>query len=221
MKFFRPVSSYVWTFPLKKTVTDRSQLVVLISKDINAGILPAGSWLKQIDLEERYGSSRLDVRRALDQLVVKRMVEHLPNRGYYVHTPDLAQVSDAREIRVALECAAVNQMIVSDADLEQLDAIAQRFNTLVQEGTLLERYNANLDFHRTLYELCSNRQLIEFIEDMRSRPPSSPGGTWRTHVRAEQSSREHFQMVDALRTNDRERLKQLIAAHIRQIPLEQ
>ncbi|WP_397449164.1 GntR family transcriptional regulator [Pseudomonas sp. NA-150] len=205
---------------LNKTVTDRSQLVLLISKDINAGILPAGSWLKQIDLEERYGHSRLDVRRALDQLVLKHMVEHIPNRGYYVHTPDLDQVSDAREIRVALECAAVNQMVVSAEHLAELETLAQRFNTLVQEGTVLERYNANLEFHRVLYDLCTNHQLLELIDEMRSRPPSSPGGTWRTHLRAEQSSREHFQMVEALRDDDRERLKQLIAAHIRQIPLQ-
>lgn len=205
--------------PLKKTVTDRSQLVLLISKDINAGILPAGSWLKQIDLEERYGYSRLDVRRALDQLVLKHMVEHIPNRGYYVHTPDLGQVADAREIRVALECAAVNQMQVSPQQLEQLEAFAQRFHTLVQEGTTLECYNANLAFHRCLYDLCSNRLLVEFIEEMRSRPPSSPGGTWRTHQRAEQSSREHFLMLEALRDDDRELLKALIAAHIRQTPL--
>jgi DNA-binding GntR family transcriptional regulator len=204
---------------LKKTVTDRSQLVVLISKDINAGILPAGSWLKQIDLEERYSSSRLDVRRALDQLVLKHMVEHIPNRGYYVHTPDMAQVSDAREIRIALECAAVNQMVISPERVQQLDAFAQRFHTLVQEGTMLECYNANLEFHRGLYDLCTNRLLVEFIEEMRSRPPSSPGGTWRTHQRAEQSSREHFLMIDALRNDDRELLKALIAAHIRQTPL--
>lgn len=205
---------------LKKTVTDRSQLVLLMSKDINAGILAAGSWLKQIDLEQRYGYSRLDVRHALDQLVLKHMVEHIPNRGYYVHTPDLAQVSDAREIRVALECAAVNQFVVKSEQLQALEVVAQRFDTLVKEGTLLERYNANLDFHRGLYDLCSNRLLVEFIEEMRSRPPSSPGGTWRTHLRAEQSSREHFLMLEALRNDDRERLKQLIAAHIRQIPLQ-
>ncbi|WP_234407551.1 GntR family transcriptional regulator [Pseudomonas bohemica] len=204
---------------MKKNVTDRSQLVLLMSKDINAGLLPAGSWLKQIDLEARYGCTRLEVRRALDQLVLKRMVEHIPNRGYYVHTPDLAQVSDAREIRVALECAAVNQMVVSEEQLLLIDSAAQRFHTLLQEGTLLECYNANLDFHRALYNLCTNRLLIEFIEEMRSRPPTSPGGTWRTHLRAQQSSREHFQMLDALRDQDMERLKLLIAAHIRQVPL--
>lgn len=204
---------------MKKNVTDRSQLVLLMSKDINAGLLPAGSWLKQIDLEARYGCTRLEVRRALDQLVLKRMVEHIPNRGYYVHTPDLAQVSDAREIRVALECAAVNQMVVSEEQLLLIDSAAQRFHTLLQEGTLLECYNANLDFHRALYDLCTNRLLIEFIEEMRSRPPTSPGGTWRTHLRAQQSSREHFQMLDALRDQDMERLKLLIAAHIRQVPL--
>lgn len=207
--------------PLNKKTTDRSQLVLLISNDINAGVLPTGSWLKQIDLEQRYGCTRLDIRRALDQLVLKSMVEHIPNRGYYVHTPDLTQVADTREVRIALECAAVDQMVVTEERLQALDVIAQRFGRLVNEGTMQECYSANLEFHRAIYDMCTNRVMIEFIEEIRSRPPSSPGGTWRTHLRAEQSSREHFQIVEALRNGDRDLLKRLIAAHIRQTPLEQ
>ncbi|WP_178120629.1 GntR family transcriptional regulator [Pseudomonas sp. PB101] len=205
---------------MNKKTTDRSQLVLLISNDINAGVLPTGSWLKQIDLEQRYGATRLDIRRALDQLVQKNMVEHIPNRGYYVHTPDLTQVSDTREVRIALECAAVDQMVVTEERLQALDLIAQRFARLVNEGTMQECYIANLEFHRGIYDMCTNRVMIEFIEEIRSRPPSSPGGTWRTHLRAEQSGREHFQILDALRNGDRDRLKQLIAAHIRQTPLQ-
>lgn len=206
--------------PLNKQKTDRSQLVLLISNDINAGVLPTGSWLKQIDLEHRYGCTRLDIRRALDQLTQRNMVEHIPNRGYYVHTPDLNLVSDTREVRIALECAAVDQMVVTEERLQALDVIAQRFARLVNEGTMQECYAANLAFHRGVYDLCTNRVMIEFIEEIRSRPPSSPGGTWRTHLRAEQSSREHFMILDALRRDDRDYLKRLIAAHIRQIPLE-
>ncbi|MBN8933883.1 MAG: GntR family transcriptional regulator, partial [Rhizobium pusense] len=52
----------------------------LILHDIQTGILAPGAWLKQIDLEQRYRCGRPEIRRALDRLAQKRIVEHVPNR---------------------------------------------------------------------------------------------------------------------------------------------
>ena len=38
-----------------------------LARDVQAGLLPPGTWLKQIDLETRYGHGRSDIRRALDE----------------------------------------------------------------------------------------------------------------------------------------------------------
>jgi DNA-binding GntR family transcriptional regulator len=204
---------------LKKKTVDRGLLASLIVKDINSGGLPPGGWLKQIDLEQRYGCSRLDVRRALDQLVIKHIVQHIPNRGYYAQAPNLEQLADIREIRVALECAAVDQMDIDGADLDALEDIAKRFSLMVQQGTLFERYDTNLAFHRFIYALCRNKEMVLLIEEIRNRYPSATVATWTTHARTEQSDREHFLMIEALRARDPERLKKLIAAHIRQVPV--
>ncbi len=40
-----------------------------LARDVQAGLLPPGACLKQVDPETRYGCGRSDVRRALDELV--------------------------------------------------------------------------------------------------------------------------------------------------------
>lgn len=53
----------------------------LLLQDMLTDTLPAGSWLKQIDLEQRYDCTRPEIRRALDRLTQRRLVQHIPNRS--------------------------------------------------------------------------------------------------------------------------------------------
>jgi len=71
-----------------------------IEIDINKGLLGTGSWLKQIQLEKRYGCSRIDVRQALERLAARRLVRHIPNRGYYVSEFNEQRLRDVAETRV-------------------------------------------------------------------------------------------------------------------------
>ena len=52
--------------------------------------------------------------------------------------------------------------------------------------------------------------------EIRWRGPSAPIFEWKTRARMEQSSREHFAMVEALKGRQLARLQKLIRAHIRQ-----
>jgi DNA-binding GntR family transcriptional regulator len=191
----------------------------MLARDIHAGIFGLGTWLKQIDLERRYGCTRIEVRRALDKLVLKRLVQHIPNRGYHVYQPDARHSDEIRDVRVVLETAAADT-IVEHADataVAELQALAQRFHDLVLGGTLLEQYEANIAFHVRMARLCANRELAGLILEFRGRGPSAPLEQWKTRARIEQSSQEHFQMVDALAARDLARLKALIRAHILQM----
>jgi len=78
-----------------------------IARDVRSGAFVPGMWLKQIDLEQRYGCGRPEVRRALDYLAQKRLVQHVPNRGYHVFLPDGDRTAHILELRVILETAAV------------------------------------------------------------------------------------------------------------------
>src|SRR5262245_11424394 len=150
----------------KKSLED---LVNRIALDIQAGKFSPGTWLKQIDLEGRYQCTRVDLRRALDLLVSKRLVQHVPNRGYHVYASDPRRYTELQDIRVALEGHAAEHIMASitPADVRELQALAQRFDDLLLNGTVFEQYDANIAFHRRLLDNCTNRELAGLIMEVR------------------------------------------------------
>ena len=189
-----------------------------ITQDVRAGVFAPGMWLKQIDLESRYGHGRPDVRRALDYLAQKRLVQHVPNRGYHVFKPDGDQTAHILELRVILETAAVDSIIAraTPTAVERIADLARRFDDTILQGTILDQYETNLAFHRELLGLCPNPELFNLVTELRGRTSSALAGQWSTRARVEQSSREHLAMVEALAARDALRLKEIIALHIRQ-----
>jgi DNA-binding GntR family transcriptional regulator len=201
--------------PSLEEETDATQLILT---DIQSGLFPPGVWLKQIDLETRYGRGRNEIRRALDRLAQKRVVEHVPNRGYHVYSADGKQASDIAEIRIMLEAGIVAKVIqhASPEDIENLRGLADRFQELTLHGTVLELYEANLNFHRSFVRLSGNGELESVIGELRQRTSSAPVSQWKTRARVEISAREHHQMVDALQSKDEVGLRDLVGRHIRQ-----
>ena len=200
------------------TTAATTQLANTITRDIQAGIYPLGAWLKQIDLEKRYGRNRNHIRRALERLAQLRVVAHVKNRGFHVFPADGREVADIQDIRVILETAAAEVIVerVTQADINKLDRLARRFAQLVKKGSVLELYDANVAFHQALLAICPNRELVDLVGLMHNRIPSAPTTQWRTRARIEQSSREHREMVKALGNRNAPRLKELITAHILQ-----
>lgn len=194
------------------------ELVNRIAVDIQSGVYGPGTWLKQVDLEARYDCTRIDLRRALDRLVANRLVEHVHNRGYHVYEADSRVYAELHDIRVVLELRAAELLgaDVKPADVRELRRLAQRFDDLLLDGTVFEQYEANIAFHRHMLSMCSNRELAALIMEIRRRGPSAPIFQWKTRARMEQSSREHFAMVDAIEAGQPARLQKLVREHILQ-----
>jgi len=194
------------------------ELVNRIAVDIQSGTFGPGTWLKQVDLEARYECTRFELRRALDQLVANRLVEHVHNRGYHVYEADSRVYAELQDIRIVLELRAAELIgaNATPADARELRRLAKRFDDLLLDGTVFEQYEANIAFHRGMLALCSNRELVAMIMEIRRRGPSAPLFQWKTRARMEQSSREHFAMVDAIADRQSARLQKLLREHIQQ-----
>ncbi len=188
-----------------------------IMADINAGILRRGEWLKQIDLERRYGCTRIKVRDALTYLHSKRLVEHIPNRGYRVHEPDAVREGQIGEVRALLEAHAAADVIsqATDADIARLRELAEAFRQAAFNGTSFAQIEANYAFHGVLYGFCRNEVLRELILDARQRGPAAPVGQWQTVAQLQRATQDHFDIVDAIEKRDLDLLRQRITTHIR------
>lgn len=195
-------------------------LETAIAQDIHTGQLPPGTWLKQIALQQRYGRSRGDVRRALDKLVAQRLVQQVRNFGYRVHGLDRARLDELRQVRLILEGAAAETMIgrADAAMLARLRALADAFAQAVEHRSILDQHEANQAFHAALLELCPNAELVRLIRETRLRMPSAPMTQWPEPGWVEESARQHHAMVAALAAGDREGFCATVRAHIRPPP---
>lgn len=194
------------------------QVADAIARDIRSGLLGAGAWLKQVDLEARYSASRGDVRRALDILAVKHLVQQIPERGFYVLGVDEHRRHELREVRALLEVGTARHIVANATEeaLSHLASCAARFRNSLETGDARERYEANHAFHVALTSLCSNKELANLVIELRDRLPTTRLTQWQTLARAQKSANEHFEMIKAIRARDVAGLEELIGRHIEQ-----
>ncbi|HEV2508696.1 GntR family transcriptional regulator [Bosea sp. (in: a-proteobacteria)] len=194
----------------------KGELANEIAKAIHIRAYRPGEWLRQIDLEEAFQATRFDVRTALDELAVRKTIEHVPNRGYRVVEIDLATYRAIRDTRIILESAASRLVIgrVDEQAVARLDALAHEFSQAVQSGTRVQQSEINRAFHSLIYAHCGNPVLVETIWSLRDRSRGSAVTVWASHQALLASDADHHAMVAAIRAGDGERLAELISQHI-------
>lgn len=202
---------------MKQDVTTaQDNLADIIERDIYRGALAPGMWLKQIDLEERYGCTRLSLRHALEQLQTRKIVQRVPNRGYYVPSVDEIAVREIMQARAYVEMSICENLVanVTDESLAKMSYLARLFEESIRSGTVLEQDEANHSFHRELLRACTNTVMVEIIWDLRFRIPIAVQRANNTPARLERSAREHFEMVEAIRQRDVIRLSEITRSHV-------
>ncbi len=197
--------------------TRRAILANEIAQAIRLRMFRPGEWLRQIDLEERFQATRFDVRSALDELSVRKTIEHVPNRGYRVAEVDLKTYEEIQATRIVLETAAAEGIAarIDPAAIARLTEVAAQFSAVVLTGSRTEQSEINRAFHQLLYSFCGNGVLEEMIWALRDRERGTPMTVWSSHEALLRSDREHYAMIEALKAGDAPRLAQVIGEHIR------
>ncbi|MGO7136416.1 GntR family transcriptional regulator [Rhizobium leguminosarum] len=130
---------------------------------ILSGAYEEGQQLKQDELAEHFGTSRIPVREALRQLETEGLIEIQTNKGAIVKGLSTDDVLEMLDIRVALECRALKLAIPNMAveDLALAEAILFEYDQMADPSAWGE---LNWRFHWTLYCPCNRPRLLSMIE---------------------------------------------------------
>ncbi|WP_087687648.1 GntR family transcriptional regulator [Pandoraea sp. PE-S2R-1] len=189
-----------------------------IRSDLFAGKYSPGDWLKQTDVEQRYGANRFEVRMALNELAVRGLLEHIQNRGYRIASHSSIQRDQLYEVRTIMELAAC-RLIVVRATQEQIDSfgvLVAQFDTAVEVGSREELRVINFRLHEAFYAMAGNTLLAEEIRQNRERGIPGRTGTWDTVASLRASNADHIAMLDTLRKRDAEGLCAVVYRHLNQ-----
>ncbi|HEX9213727.1 MAG TPA: GntR family transcriptional regulator [Bradyrhizobium sp.] len=184
-----------------------------LRRAISAGEMAPGFQLRQDELAERFGTSRIPVREALRQLEAEGFVTFLPNRGAVVSDLSIDEVIELLEIRIALECHALRLAIpaMGDIDLDDAKEILRSYD----EEPDPEKWGAfNWRFHKALYAPCNRPRLLAMIEANYGHVGRFTRALVSRATGKDRPQSEHYQLLEFCRGGEVEKAVRLLREHI-------
>jgi DNA-binding GntR family transcriptional regulator len=188
---------------------------------ILAGEIAPGERIRQEEVAERLGTSRLPVREALRILEAEGLTELTANKGARVPRLDPAELDVLYQMRERLEPLALTESLphLSAGDVRELHAVQARIaaDTDLREFMVLDRA-----FHLGSYAGCVSEQLGSSVVRLwNSTQPyrrafMALGGPRRRWI----IDHEHRLLLDAIDRRDPVDAERYLAGHIRRTRIE-
>ena len=179
-----------------------------------------GDRIRQEDLAERYGASRVPVREALRTLEAEGLVTLVANTGAWVAQISLAECEEMYRIRERIEplLLRLNVPLVPDDEVARLDGLATAMESAdVEQFLALDR-----DFHLSCYAFAPTSVLHDLAVQLWNRTQHYRRAFTRVfHAEGDRSAHhDHHLLVAALRRRDADEAERVLAGHIRRTRLE-
>jgi DNA-binding GntR family transcriptional regulator len=193
---------------------------------ILSGEIGPGEWIRQEEVAERLGASRLPVREALRMLEAEGLAEHERHRGARVPSLSMHEVDVIYRMREQLEQLAIAESIphLTEADVRHLEDVQEQIEALRHEDSAdIARFlELDREFHLAGYAGCRIEQLTGSVVRLWNSTAhyrrafltlSGPGRAWVINA-------EHRLLLDAISRRDSVDAERFVAGHVRRTRIE-
>ena len=208
-----------------KTDIPNAVLSIRIADALRAAILSGelspGERIRQEEIAEQFGASRIPVREALRILVTDGIVKMVSNSGAWVSSLTQEECSEHYQIRERLEPLLLRYSLhnLAGETFEQMKALVAEMK-LTKDMEVFMRLDRQ--FHWLTYSGASTNSLAGMIERLWN--TTQPyrrvfmqivrvGGIDITHL-------EHELLLDAIRRDDSKEAERILSGHIRRTRIE-
>ncbi|OBQ74375.1 GntR family transcriptional regulator [Mesorhizobium erdmanii] len=201
--------------PIEKPKTVAEQVANVLREAIASGTLKAGTALRQDELAEEFGFSRMPIRDALRQLEAEGIVSIHPTKGAHVTRMDGAEIGEIYAVRELLECEALRLSIpaISDAKLDEAEQALDQIDAERNVG----RWGAlNKVFHLSLYDACGNHRLLGLIDAHHNAADRYVRILLSNLDHRTRSQSEHRDLLAACRQRDGRKAVNVLRQHLRE-----
>jgi DNA-binding GntR family transcriptional regulator len=152
----------------KKDATRTTNMPEAIASEmrelITRGTLSPGLQLKQIELAKRFGSSRVPLREAFKLLTTEGIVEHDPNRGFFVASLSSEEARQLYRIRHLLEGELFTTLQwPSREQLESLRKQLDKLENLLQKQDSAGWVVQHRLFYQAIYDLSPEKIIVREV----------------------------------------------------------
>lgn len=197
----------------ESSVTAQELVLTAVREAILGGVVPPGARLRQEELAELFGTSRIPVREALRALEYEGLVTSEPHRGFTVTSLDADDVEEVYDLRIVLEGHALRLAVplLTDDDLSEL---GQLYDEMTTAATPDEQLAAREHFYLRLYSVSGRPRLVGLIARLRQEVARAL--RWPTLQHAPSIHQAFF---EAVRMGDADRAVTQLSAHYRRTAL--
>jgi DNA-binding GntR family transcriptional regulator len=180
--------------------------------------LAPGEKLSLQHLATAYGVSRSPVQQALTRLVTEGLVEVKPHLGHFVKPLTAASVSEAYDVREALELWAADHTVgrVARGDLAELRRLMEQTLEMLEGRRIADRdgyFATNQAFHDFQVGLAGNELLRENYRRLSVNALMARVLTGQND-RLSNVAAEHVELVEAFEAGDPRRVARAITTHV-------
>ncbi len=197
----------------QQNVTAQELVLASVRNAILSGVMGPGARLRQEELAEVFGTSRIPVREALRALEYEGLVASEPHRGFTVTALDADDVEEVYDLRILLESEAVRLALplLTDDDLEDLE---QLFQAMQSAESPDQQLASRERFYLRLYSVTGRPRLVGLIVRLRQEVARVLRGATIQHS---SSIHEHF--FEAVRVGDADRAVAHLSGHYRRVAI--
>jgi DNA-binding GntR family transcriptional regulator len=137
-------------------------------------------------------------------LVEINCVEKMPYRSYTVKQPNLDEIRELYDVRLALELFAVEGLAQAGVSQEYLDDLHQAWHTLLTElpSTDIDLAGRDEEFHETLAKATNNKTLLDMLHTINERLSFVRLTDFVSSKRRRQTCEQHLRILEFITAKD-------------------
>lgn len=196
---------------LHDEVADRLRELIL------TGGLEPRARVNELELCERFGTSRTPLREAIKILSSEGLLELLPNRGARVASLSAGEIDEMVQVVAGLEAVAAELACqrAGDDEIEAIAADTEAMSAAYRTRDEVAYFNLNRAIHEGIMASARNVTLKSIYVNLSSRIQRMRYTAHKTEEQWSRAMGEHHEMVRFLRARDGARLAELMKLHIR------
>lgn len=198
------------------------EIMSAIEEDIVFGVLPPQSRLVEERLSERFDAKRHVIREVFSNLEDLGLVERVPNKGALVSELTPEEVLEIYEVRKLLEVHAglVTKLPADPALIAGMEDVQRQHEAAVDSERFRDVFHLNIEFHRLQYSACGNKHLVQTIDDYARKAHLIRATKYGDPVHMQKVVRQHWEIIEAMKGADNQKLMRLIEDHLPGSPEE-
>lgn len=197
------------------SVSRKDAVGIEIRRAIILGRLKPGDKLTETQLATSLGVSRPTVREALNQLTREGLIVQEPYRGLRVADVTKEQIRDIAVARVGLDMLAIDAILADETGrrLQLVEDGWDRFERYAFHPDPVVQHEAHLAFHRQIWAASENYLLLKLWPVTEAHITLAIAEDQTARSDPERAHRVHEDLMNAIRTKDRETIHAAFVAH--------